>query len=85
MIQVEEIINLVISSIFIIYLVFLIRWRAASLLTFWFGGIVLIYVSQIFTIAEGFYFPVIFNIIEHFFFTTAVLFFLISIIKKEFY
>ncbi len=83
MVQGEEVINLIISSVFIIYLIFLIRWQSNSLRTFWFVGVVLIFCSQIFTVAEGAYFTSLLNILEHLFFTLAIIFFLISIVKKE--
>jgi len=83
MVQVEEVINLIISSIFIIYLVFLIRWQRNSLRTFWFGGVVFMFSSQVFTIVEGFWLPYAFDVLEHLSFATAAVLFLISVLRRE--
>lgn len=83
MIQPEELINFLLSLAFITYLLYLIRARSRSLKSFWFMGIVMIFVSQIFTLLEGYFFPNLFNLIEHSATTLASILFLISFYKKE--
>ncbi|HCX22798.1 MAG: hypothetical protein CMB80_10560 [Flammeovirgaceae bacterium] len=83
MIQPEELINFILSIVFISYLLYLIRVQSRSIKTFWFLGILMIFISQIFTILEGYMYPDLFNLIEHITTCLASIFILVSVYKKE--
>ncbi len=83
MIQPEELINLILSIVFIIYLLYLVKTQSRTLKTFWFLAIVMIFISQIFTILEGYFLPELFNLIEHFSTFLASVAILLSVYKRE--
>lgn len=83
MLEIRELINLLSGVVFFIYLLYLIKTQSKPIFTFWFGGILLIFLSQLFTVVEGFVLPDLFNIAEHSAFCVASVFFLFSVIKKE--
>lgn len=83
MIEPEELINFILSVIFIAYLLYLFRSKWEALRSFWFLGICIIICSQVFTILEGYFYPELFNLIEHISTCLASIAFLVSFIKKE--
>lgn len=83
MLEAQELINLIISIIFFVYMFFFVGIKRVAFWSFSFLGIIFIFISQVATILEGFYLPQFFNIVEHIFYTLACVLFLISLLKKE--
>ncbi len=81
--NISEILDLTISTLLFIYLLFVIKMSGRYIKTFWFWGIVFILFSKINTILEGLIFSTQNNIIEHSFFFIACILLFISILKNE--
>jgi hypothetical protein len=79
MIEPKEIVNMVASMAFFIYLYHIYKNSPDKTLPqTWFWGLMLITVSNIATVIEGFIWGNFFNFIEHSSFTAACLFFFIG-------
>ncbi len=81
--NISEILDLTISALLFIYLLFLIRKSKRYIKTYWFWGVIFILFSKINTVLEGLIFSEQINIVEHTFFLIACIFLFISVLKKE--
>ncbi len=81
--NISEILDLTISALLFIYLLFLIRKSKRYIKTYWFWGVIFILFSKINTVLEGLIFSEQINIVEHTFFLIACMFLFISVLKKE--
>lgn len=81
MIEEYEVVNLAMSLLLfgVLLRIYYTSGRAFSIL--WVVGIAIVIIGNIFTVAEGFYFPVIFNLIEHICYPLAALLFLTATVK----
>jgi SNF family Na+-dependent transporter len=81
--NIEEIINLMISLLFFVYLILFTKFEIKLTKTIWFYGVLLLLLSRIFTVAESYLFESVFNILEHISIAMGALLFLISVVKKQ--
>jgi hypothetical protein len=81
----KEVVNMVATIAFLIYFFYLVRkGKCSRIPEIWLSGVFLISISNISTVAEGFWLPVFFNFLEHFSFTIACLLFLIGTIQLKY-
>jgi hypothetical protein len=81
MIQPGEIVNLFVTTILLIYFITLIK-HSSSIMKLWFSGVLLMLLSQISTIIEGFIYPSFFNFSKHFCFTCSCILFFIGALQR---
>lgn len=80
MIQTSEVLNLVFDSIGIVLIFFFYRIGIIHRYTYIFTGFACVWLSNVFTVMEGFVFPEILNILEHVSFFASGIFFFIGIL-----
>lgn len=82
MYQISEVLNLIFDSVGLI-ITFRLLW-SGLIPKFYFliFGFFCVWLSNIFTVVEGFWFPDFFNVLEHSFYFISALLFLVSL-KKE--
>ncbi|PKA15600.1 hypothetical protein CH363_13445 [Leptospira haakeii] len=79
MIQISEILNLIFDSIGLIAIVALYRIGLIPKYKYLFYGFLNVWFSSLFTVLEGFFWPVFLNFLEHFTFLLSGAFFLFGI------
>ncbi|TGN20410.1 hypothetical protein [Leptospira idonii] len=79
--EASEVLNLIFDSIGLVIFIILYLEGLIPRYQYFFLGFFSIWMSNVFTVAEGFYFPVAFNFLEHFFYSLSGLFFLLGIWK----
>ncbi|EKJ88028.1 hypothetical protein CLV96_3635 [Leptospira meyeri] len=82
MYQISEVLNLIFDTIGLLITVRLLWSGLIPKFYFLILGFVCVWLSNIFTVVEGFIFPDFFNVLEHSFYFISSLFFLVSL-KKE--
>ncbi|MCW7468465.1 hypothetical protein [Leptospira kanakyensis] len=82
MYQISEVLNLIFDSVGLLITLRLFWTGLIPKFHFLILGFFCIWLSNIFTVVEGYFFPDFFNILEHSFFFISSLLFLISL-KKE--
>ncbi|PJZ44550.1 hypothetical protein [Leptospira brenneri] len=82
MYQLSEVLNLIFDSVGLLITLRLFWTDLIPKFYFLILGFFCVWLSNIFTVVEGFYFPDFFNILEHSFYFVSSLLFLISL-KKE--
>ncbi|TGL19929.1 hypothetical protein EHQ46_11080 [Leptospira yanagawae] len=82
MYQLSEVLNLIFDSIGLLILIRLFWLGLIPKYKYLLLGFLSIWFSNIFTVVEGFYFPDIFNLLEHSFYFFSSVFFFVSL-KKE--
>ena len=84
MIEPNEVVNLIASSIFFIFFVKLNQdGRCSQIPKEWVVGILFLTLSNICTVVEGFTAPVLFNITEHVLFLSAAIIFLLGALRMN--
>jgi hypothetical protein len=78
-----EVVNLIVSPILLVYLIYILKSRNRNVKELWVLAIILIMFSQFCTVAEGFFLENILNFLEHLSFTIGCILLLISTLKKE--
>ncbi|PJZ47861.1 hypothetical protein CH362_17355 [Leptospira saintgironsiae] len=79
MIQISEILNLIFNTIGLVAIFTLYRFGLIAKYKYLFFGFVCIWFSSLFTVLEGFFWPVFLNFLEHFTFLLSGVFFLFGI------
>ncbi|TGL53639.1 hypothetical protein EHQ55_00580 [Leptospira meyeri] len=82
MYQISEVLNLIFDTIGLLITVRLLWSGLIPKFYFLIFGFVCVWLSNIFTVVEGFIFPDFFNVLEHSFYFISSLLFLVSL-KKE--
>ncbi|EMJ88287.1 hypothetical protein [Leptospira meyeri] len=82
MYQISEVLNLIFDTIGLLITVRLLWSGLIPKFYFLILGFVCVWLSNIFTVVEGFIFPDFFNVLEHSFYFISSLLFLVSL-KKE--
>lgn len=80
MIQTSEVLNLVFDTIGIVLVFSLYRIGVIHRYTYIFTGFLCVWLSNIFTVMEGFVFPEALNILEHVSYFASGIFFLVGIV-----
>ncbi len=83
MVNVAEIIDFGISFILSIYLIVLVKNDCQCNQAFWFWGLLMLMLSKLWSVFEEIFLYQTLNHAEHLFFTVAVFFIVISVVKKE--
>lgn len=79
----SEIINFVLSLILFIYCIYLLRGTELKISLFWIYGMFCIILSSAATIVEGYFYPDLFNYLEHGFYMVAGMLFLIGAFRLK--
>ncbi|MBM9589919.1 hypothetical protein JWG41_05645 [Leptospira sp. 201903075] len=82
MYQISEVLNLIFDSVGLIITLRLLWSGLIPKFYFLIFGFFCVWLSNIFTVVEGFWFPDFFNLLEHSFYFISSLLFLVSL-KKE--
>lgn len=78
MIQISEVLNLIFDSIGLVIIIILYRYRVVPRYLYIFIGFACVWAGNVCTVAEGFMWYDVFNLMEHLFYVLSGFFFLLG-------